>query len=140
MSDPNEPTTGEHPAIPAPANGGLSPSAGLALRRLRQALGRLRSAAGGDAVTVGQAMTLLTVAERPGITLLDLAERLEMAQSSATRNADVLGSYGRRSKKGMGLLERREGADRRQRELYLTRKGARVLAEVVAALGEAGRA
>lgn len=79
-----------------------------------------------------QLRTLLLVVEHPGISATEVAESLEIATSSASRNADILGTEGRLGRPGLKLIERRESpSDRRIREFYLTSKGERILARVL---------
>lgn len=100
------------------------------MRSLRAALRSF-----GAALTTDQVNTFVEVALHPGITILALSEQMGYQQSTATRNADILGSYGRGGRKGLGLIERREvPGDRRMRELHLTARGHRVSQTVTEAM------
>ena len=106
-----------------------APPAGR-LRRLHEILREID-----PEMTVQTFATLVEVALGPGISVQQVADALGIAQSSGTRNADLLGSHGRGNKAGVGLVERRASAgDRRIKELHLTPRGRRVVARLVAAL------
>lgn len=100
------------------------------LRRLRKAL-LVLSDAGGEAFSVVQAGMLIQVALHEGTSLKELAEMANVEQSTTTRTIDILGAYGRKSKKGMHMVERREvPGDRRLRGVFLTPKGRRFCEEL----------
>lgn len=85
-------------------------------------------------LSVQQLRFLLLVSDQPGININECSEFLELAQSSCTRNADLLGSHGRGGKAGLRLLERRPNPeDRRIQELHITPKGERAVARVLGA-------
>jgi DNA-binding MarR family transcriptional regulator len=71
------------------------------------------------------AAALLTVAERPGQSVSDLAAGLGTTHSGAVRTADRL--------ERLGLLQRRPGADRRTARLELTSDGAELAGRALAA-------
>lgn len=75
-----------------------------------------------------QVQILLTVALFPGITMSDLADRLNIAQSSASRNVAALGKVHRLKKEGLDFVEAIEDPIERRRKLcFLTPKGKREL-------------
>lgn len=82
--------------------------------------------------------TFLLISMNQGIAVLDLAPKLGLEESSTSRNVFRLtsGKDPKTGKPGYGFVEYREGAeDRRTKNVYLTPKGARFLAELVKADG-----
>ncbi|MBT9289678.1 MarR family transcriptional regulator [Prosthecodimorpha staleyi] len=73
-----------------------------------------------------QVQTLLLVSMYPGITLSELADRLEIAQSSASRNVAALGKVHRLQKEGLDFVEAIEDPSERRRKIcFLTERGHR---------------
>lgn len=71
-----------------------------------------------------QADVLLTIARRPGLTMAELAEEVDLAQSSCSRNVAALSDYHRLGKPGLGLVEAViDPRNPRRRLMYLTQKG-----------------
>lgn len=88
------------------------------------------------ALTLPQLSALIAVAAEPGLSVNDLAARIEVPQQSASRYAAVL--LGRYELPGeappIPLLEQRVSeADPRKRALYLTEEGETLLASILAA-------
>jgi DNA-binding MarR family transcriptional regulator len=68
--------------------------------------------------------TLILVAQKPGITMAEIAARLGIAQSTVSRNIAALGPLHRLKKEGLGFVDAVEQPlDRRQKVCYLTPKG-----------------
>jgi DNA-binding MarR family transcriptional regulator len=87
-------------------------------------------------LTVQQLLILLDIATHEGTPIVALAERIDSSLAATSRTIDILSSWGRRHKKRMGLVERREvPSDRRVRELFLTRRGHKVLAQITGTMG-----
>jgi DNA-binding MarR family transcriptional regulator len=79
-------------------------------------------------MTVQMAQCFLAIAARPGMTVKEMAEIAEVEDSTASRNAGMLGRYGRGQKEGYRVVEFHDDPnDRRVRRLELTDKGRRVL-------------
>lgn len=91
---------------------GLRRAARIASRRYDEAL----SPAG---INVQQFTTLVTLNELGHVTITQLAQSLELERTAATRNLAIM-------EKG-GLIERREGEDRRERLVEITEDGQRRL-------------
>ena len=91
---------------------GLRRAARIASRRYDEAL----SPAG---INVQQFTTLVTLNELGPVTITQLAQSLELERTAATRNLAIM-------EKG-GLIERREGEDRRERLVKITEEGQRRL-------------
>ena len=74
-----------------------------------------------------QAQTILTflyAMDTPGIAMSELANRIRYSQASTSRNVAALSVHHRLGKDGAGLLDAREDpANRRQKLVWLTRKG-----------------
>ena len=83
-------------------------------------------------MTVRQAMCLLMVANKPGITLHELYETLRFPHSLASRQVALLAHVGSRYRDtGLQLIRVEEGyPDRRQRVLHLTPKGERIMQDI----------
>ncbi|WP_018868260.1 MULTISPECIES: MarR family winged helix-turn-helix transcriptional regulator [unclassified Thioalkalivibrio] len=68
--------------------------------------------------------TFIEVANRPGITMTELARRLGYSQASCSRNVAALGKWHSYNKKGHDLLKAEEDpAERRRKIVKLTPKG-----------------
>lgn len=71
-----------------------------------------------------QVQLLLLVAMFPGITQSELAERLDLSQSSISRNVNALGKIHRLKKEGLDFIEAiPDPKDRRRQIVFLTGKG-----------------
>ena len=82
-----------------------------------------RSLAGIDDVTLPQFRALVVISERTRVTVNELAERLDIHPSTATRMCDRLVRK--------GLVRRNEGpSDRRETEIALSAKGRRIVDRV----------
>ena len=82
-----------------------------------------RSLAGEDDVTLPQFRALVVLATRPGISVGELADALDVAPSTATRLCDRLGRK--------HLVDRRQGTlDRRATEVHLAAAGRRLVERV----------
>ena len=91
---------------------GLRRAARIASRRYDEAL----SPAG---INVQQFTTLVTLNELGPVTITQLAQSLELERTAATRNLAIM--------EKVGLIERREGEDRRERLVKITEEGQRRL-------------
>ncbi|MFY7778204.1 MAG: MarR family winged helix-turn-helix transcriptional regulator [Elstera sp.] len=70
------------------------------------------------------ALSFLTLAQNEGLSMGELAQRLAIAQSSASRNIAALSDWHSFGKPGLGLVEAREDPRERRRKLVsLTAKG-----------------
>ena len=108
----------------------IRPASRARLRQLREALEAVREIDGD--LTAGQILTLIEVALSPGTTVSNIGQRLGVQLSTVSRNADIVGTYGRQGKKGLGLVERRpDPEDRRVKGLYLTAKGVRAVTRML---------
>ena len=82
-------------------------------------------------MTVAQVVCLLLVADRPGITQRDLHKLLDTTDSAASRIIALLSDVGSRGTPGMELVLMRENPnDRRERHIFLTAKGRRILEDI----------
>ena len=89
---------------------------------LVRAMSRLRNLHVDMSIT--QVMALFMIADRPGITQRDLHTLLGTTDSASSRIVALLSDIGSRNVQGMGLVEMKVNLeDRRERNLYLTRKG-----------------
>lgn len=95
-------------------------------------LGRLRDRHGD--MTVLQASAFLAVARHPGISQVELSGLMGVRDSTISRTVAVLSDIGVRNVAGLDLIEVRTGDDRRNRKLFLTPKGARLVGDFVADL------
>lgn len=102
------------------------------LEALKEALGELQSD-----LSLAQVMTLLSVALEPGISVNNLAERLDVPQQTASRHVAVLlGRYqGTLSSSPPEplLTQGVNEQDPRKRALFLNERGEEVVASMVAA-------
>lgn len=79
---------------------------------------------------VDMVATFFAVAADEGITMKLLGERLDMPQSSVSRNVSVLSKWGARHKPGLDLVVTEEDpAERRRKIVRLTPKGRRMVSE-----------
>jgi DNA-binding MarR family transcriptional regulator len=91
-----------------------------------------------DDMPIQQAMTLLAVALRPGLTMEQLGRDVGMSQASCSRNVAALSKWHRLGKPGADYIEAIEDPrERRRKIMYLTAKGKHTMAEALSAL--AGR-
>jgi len=85
------------------------------------------------------ALSFLTLARNPGLSIRDLADRLGVAQSSASRNVAALSAWHSFRKPGHDLVVAQEDPrERRRKVVTLTAKGEALL-ERIAAVLERGR-
>jgi len=78
------------------------------------------------------ALTLLTIASSPGLTVREVQERLGFAPSSASRNVAALSDRNRHGQPGLGLITYRVNpTDYRCKQLFLTPKGQRFINTVI---------
>lgn len=71
-----------------------------------------------------QAHLLLLVATKPGITMAELSEELDMAQSSTSRNVAALSKFHRLGQPGLNMVEAAsDPRDPRRRIIFLTNEG-----------------
>jgi DNA-binding MarR family transcriptional regulator len=81
-----------------------------------------------EEMPIQQLATLLTVAMNPGITIGEVASKLDYTHAAASRHAAVLSKIGAGTKEGRNLIAYEEHpSDRRQKILTLTAKGKRVV-------------
>lgn len=77
------------------------------------------------------ALSFLTLARNPGLSIRDLSERLGIAQSSASRNVAALSEWHSFRKPGHDLIQAKEDPRERRRKIVtLTRKGEALLARL----------
>lgn len=82
-------------------------------------------------MTVMQVLFLMHVAAHPGTTQRDCYQTLQLADGTASRITAMLGEFGRGNVAGLGLVEMRvDPNDRRNRNLFLTAKGSRLMASI----------
>ena len=83
-------------------------------------------------MTLLQAMFFFTVAQKPGITQRELYEALGSNDSVASRTLAILSDLGSRNTPGLDLIEMRTNPlDRRERIVRLTRKGERLMQDIM---------
>lgn len=105
---------------PLPAAG--SDSADVALSTLIRVLEEFRTL--DPDLPIQYALSFLTLAQNEGLSMGELAQRLAIAQSSASRNIAALSDWHSFGKPGLGLVEAREDPRERRRKLVsLTAKG-----------------
>jgi DNA-binding MarR family transcriptional regulator len=80
------------------------------------------------------ALSFLTIAEHEGLSMGDLAQRLAIAQSSASRNIAALSKWHSFGKKGHDLVEAREDPRERRRKIVTLTKSGRRLVTMLRAL------
>lgn len=69
-------------------------------------------------------LTLLLVAQSPGISMAELQQRLKVASSTMSRNIASLSAHRGKGEAGLGLIEAREDImDRRAKLVWLTPAG-----------------
>jgi DNA-binding MarR family transcriptional regulator len=74
------------------------------------------------------ALTLLLVAQSPGIAIGELQQRLNVASSTMSRNISIMSEHRGKGEAGLGLIETREDVmDRRIKRVWLTARGENVL-------------
>lgn len=80
-----------------------------------------------------RARVFLTVAQRPGITMTNLAKSLDVSQAAISRHVSVLGTAGRfipgakRREKGLDLVQAIEDpVNHQQKKVWLRPKGERL--------------
>lgn len=83
-------------------------------------------------MTVTQAVLLLTVAYRPGVTQSDIVNLTGLSEASVSRIVAIMGSKGDRGAGPFNLIEPRVSPrDSRARELHLTAKGGIVMSAIL---------
>lgn len=103
---------------------------------LSGALGRLRDLH--PDMTIMQAQFLLSIAAQPGITQRELYDHIESNDSVASRTIAILSDIGNRNTEPLHLIEvRLNPKDRREKNLHLTTKGARLVADLRKDVGRA---
>lgn len=106
---------------PAPLSHG-SDAADAALPTLIRVLEAFRTL--DPDLPIQYALSFLTLAQNEGLSMGELAQRLAIAQSSASRNIAALSEWHSFGKPGLGLVEAREDPRERRRKLVsLTAKG-----------------
>ena len=81
------------------------------------------------------ALSFLTLARNPGLSIRDLSERLGIAQSSASRNVAALSEWHSFRKPGHDLIQANEDPRERRRKIVtLTRNGEALLARLEAVM------
>ncbi|MEM7444597.1 MAG: MarR family winged helix-turn-helix transcriptional regulator [Pseudomonadota bacterium] len=81
------------------------------------------------------ALSFLTLARNPGLSIRDLSERLGIAQSSASRNVAALSEWHSFRKPGHNLVQAKEDPRERRRKIVsLTRKGKALLVRLEAVM------
>ncbi|MBP2311510.1 MarR family winged helix-turn-helix transcriptional regulator [Azospirillum soli] len=84
------------------------------------------------------ALSFMTIARNEGISIGELAERLGIAQSSASRNVAALSRWHSFGKAGLDLVQAQEDPRERRRKIVtLTDKGRAFLDELRAIVGNA---
>jgi len=83
-----------------------------------------------------QLVLLAQIAEEPGLTQTELADRVGLTTSAMTRNLDALGADGRgdKDKPGLGWIENRSNPNARENRVFITKEGQRVLSLLLAVL------
>lgn len=95
----------------------------FSLDQLIQSIDIIRNALHAD-MPVQTILVFLHVARWPGITMKELAQRLNMAQATMSRNVALLGRYYRQGSGGHDVIEATEDPLARHRKnCYLTPKG-----------------
>ncbi len=86
-------------------------------------------------LTLQHLQTLFTVARWPGISMIELSQRLGMPQASVVRNVGTLGDWEKIGVAGLGYIESVPDPEYRKRKiLFLTRKGADFMGKLMARL------
>lgn len=82
--------------------------------------------------------SFLEIALRPGCAVGDIGEALSIASSTASRNVSSLAAWKKYKVAGHLLVETFENPERRQQKnIYLTPKGQKLVADLAKALGAA---
>jgi len=85
------------------------------------------------------ALSFMTIAQNEGISIGELADRLGIAQSSASRNVAALSRWHSFGKAGLDLVSAQEDPrERRRKVVALTDKGRAFLDELRGIVGNAG--
>ncbi|WP_019025377.1 MULTISPECIES: MarR family winged helix-turn-helix transcriptional regulator [unclassified Thioalkalivibrio] len=78
------------------------------------------------------AAVFLTVAARPGITMLDIGKKLNTSQASCSRNVSALSKWRRQGSPGLDVVVAKEDpAERRRKQVWLTPKGEDLLRSIL---------
>ncbi|WP_296084126.1 MarR family winged helix-turn-helix transcriptional regulator [uncultured Agrobacterium sp.] len=79
-----------------------------------------------------QAHILLYIASRPGITMFDLSEETQLAQSSCSRSVAALSKFKSLGQPGLNLVEAAiDPHEPRRRILFLTQQGEKFISEAM---------
>jgi len=83
-------------------------------------------------MTLNQVLVLLTVAANEGITQKQVVDLMGLTDGSVARIVAILSKYGNRGTGPFNLIDMRiDDADRRQRALFLTPEGRRLVNSIV---------
>lgn len=108
-------------------DGDRSPEVATAIRLL-EAFRRLD-----PDLPIQYALSFLTIAQNEGLSMRELSERLEIAQSSASRNVAALSRWHSFGKPGHDLVEAAEDPrERRRKVITLTPKGRQLIEDLKA--------
>lgn len=101
-----------------------------ALHRLNLILDEFRKVYPG--MPVQMAVTLLTVAANPGLTVTEVSKKAGLSMSATSRHMEVLGPWNEIKKTGFGIIDYGYDAeDRRRKVVVLTQAGARAVNSLV---------
>ncbi len=110
-------------------------SANAALPKLIRVLEEFRTL--DPDLPIQYALSFLTLAQNEGLSMGELAQRLAIAQSSASRNIAALSDWHSFGKPGLGLVEAREDPrERRRKRVSLTAKGHAFVHRLTALMAE----
>jgi DNA-binding MarR family transcriptional regulator len=86
-------------------------------------------------ITAPTIMTFFFVTQKPGISIGDIATKLNMSQPAASRNVFVLSKWKAAGVPGLDLIEAHENPEnRREKQVNLTSKGERFVEAINKAL------
>lgn len=107
-----------------------SPTERTALLRLILILEEFRKV--NPEMAIQQALTLLTAASEPGLTVTDLAKKAGLGLASTSRHVEVLGPHRPAKNIGLGLLsDDFHDTDRRRKIIRLTPAGQRTVKSLI---------
>ncbi len=88
---------------------------------------------------IQMAHTLLCIAQRPGMTMQDIAKATKLSQSAASRNVQTLGKWRRDGRPGYDLVEdAADPHDTRRKIVFLSPKGRELVGELLGAAAQTG--